>query len=161
MRLISSSDMDSLQYIQSDPTSYVSDDVRHSEGLYALSSIHVHEELLPVVHSGVNIPICEGFLREQWVGFDVVLLDHMRYFKTLHPMNVLTPTSLGRMMWGLCFELLAPFQGALELEKFNVLMATSTSAPQWSKPLKSCPQSYPNPKCFVGFHTTTEKATKV
>lgn len=74
---LSSSDMDSTQYIYSDLTSYVSDDVCHSEGLDALSSIHVHEELLSIVHGDVDIHVCEGFPREQWVGLDVVLLNHM------------------------------------------------------------------------------------
>lgn len=74
---LSSSSMDSLQDLHSDPTFFVFDDVCHSEGLDAFSSIYVDEELLPFVNGCVDIHVCEGSPWEQWIGRDVVLLKHM------------------------------------------------------------------------------------
>lgn len=129
------SDIDVPLYLQSDSTAFASNDVCHSKGLDALLSLHVDEKLFLFVDGGVRIFIFEGFPRKQWVGLDVVLLNHMGVsmavgnFQTRHPMNVLTPTPLGNMMWGFLFERLGPCRGALELE-----MATSTSSQQWNKP---------------------------
>lgn len=48
----------------------------HSNGANAPTPFDMHRHSQPPFHGVTDIFECEGISREQWVGLDVVLLDH-------------------------------------------------------------------------------------
>lgn len=72
----SSSKNESQHHSQSEEFCASSDGASFSEGIRTNTSFHLHDHSQSSVDEDVDIPLCEIFTREQWVGLDVVLLNH-------------------------------------------------------------------------------------